>query len=114
MTTKVFIPLFGEEVAPRFDLATEVLLAESAADGGMASERVLMLPNPSAERLCHMIISEAVDVVICGGIEQEFYDYLTWKQIRVIDNIIGSGRAAFQRLAKGRLAAGDILEPQAC
>ena len=110
MTIKVFVPLFGEEVAPRFDLATEVLLAECSEDGRQINERVLMLPNPSAERLCQMILSEGIDVVICGGIEQEFYDYLTWKQIQVIDNVIGPSRMAFQRLGKGRLMSGDILK----
>ena len=110
MNIKIFIPLFGEEVAPRFDLATEVLLAECAEDGTISSERLLMLPNPSAERLCHMILSESVDTVICGGIEQEFYDYLTWKQVKVVDNIIGASRSAIERFAKGRLEPGDILE----
>lgn len=109
MTTKVFIPLFGEDVSPRFDLATEVLLAECAADGKLLNERVLMLPNPSAQRLCQMILSEAMDVVVCGGIEQEFYDYLTWKQIKVIDNVIGPSRLVLQRLGKGRLVPGAIL-----
>jgi predicted Fe-Mo cluster-binding NifX family protein len=109
MTTKVFIPLYGEEVAPRFDLATEVLLGEYSKQGQIINEKVLLLPGPSAERLCQMILSESVKVVICGGIEQEFYDYLSWKHISVIDNIIGTGHAAFARLVSGQLNAGDIL-----
>lgn len=107
MTTKVFIPLFNEDVAPRFDLATEVLVAEVGHQVSPAQERILMLPGPSAERLCHMILSESAQVVVCGGIEQEFYDYLIWKHIQVIDNVIGPGRQALKRLSSGCLKTGD-------
>ncbi len=108
MKIKVLIPLFDEEVAPRFDLATEVLMAEYT-DSGFLQEKVLILPGPSAERLCQLIITEGTQVVICGGIEQEFYDYLTWKRVRIIDNVIGSGRQLLERYFQGRLAPGDII-----
>ncbi len=107
MKTTVLIPLFDEEVAPRFDLATEVLMAERTADG-LLQEKVLILPGASAERLCQLIITEGIQVVICGGIEQEFYDYLTWKRVRIIDNVIGSGRELLERFFQGKLAPGDI------
>lgn len=109
MKQKVFMPLYDEEVAPRFDLATEVLLAELGLKGRIVQEKVLILPGPSSERMCHMILSEGIGVVVCGGIEQEIYDYLTWKQIKVIDNVIGGSHAVLRRYAAGRLVAGDIV-----
>jgi predicted Fe-Mo cluster-binding NifX family protein len=106
-TMKILIPLFDDEIAPRFDLATEVLIAECAS-GRILQEKVLILPGASAERLCQMIITEGMHVVICGGIEQEFYDYLTWKRVRVIDNVIGSGHRLLAHYLQGRLSPGDI------
>jgi hypothetical protein len=48
-------------------------------------------------------------VVICGGIEEEYYQYLTWKRVKVLDSVIGDSGEALERLAAGRLQAGDIL-----
>ena len=111
MKRRVFIPLYDEDVAPRFDLATEVLMAECSPSGQILREKVLILPGPSAERLCHMIITEGAHVLICGGIEQEFYDYLTWKRITVIDNVIGRCRPVLERFANDTLASGDVIGP---
>lgn len=109
MTHRIFIPLHREEVAPRFDLATEVLHAEADDDGAILKEKLLILPGPSAERLCHMMMTEHIHTVICGGIDQEVYDYLVWKRIRVIDDVIGPGALVLRRYLAGRLNAGDIL-----
>ncbi len=109
MTRKICIPLHEEEVAPRFDLAAEVLLAECDAEGRILQEKLLILPGPSAQRLCHTIITERIHTVICGGIEQEVYDYLTWKRLVVIDNVIGPASAVLKRYASRQLSAGDIV-----
>jgi predicted Fe-Mo cluster-binding NifX family protein len=111
MPKKILIALHGEEVAPRFDLATEVLIAVIQADGTVADERTMVLPQASVEKLCHMILTEDVGVVVCGGIEEEYYQYLTWKRVRVIDSVIGSCERALERLRSGTLQTGDILLP---
>ena len=109
MSRRIIMPLFGSEVAPRFDMALEVLTAKFAAPDNVFDEKVLILPEASAERLCHLIISVEETTLICGGIEQEHFDYLTWKQIEVIDNVIGPSDEVLKRFAEGRLIAGDIL-----
>jgi predicted Fe-Mo cluster-binding NifX family protein len=109
MATKVLICLYGNEVTPRFDLATEVLIAFIDEDGKVEGERVVVLPQASAERLCHMVLTESIQVVICGGIEEEYYQYLTWKRVKVLDSVIGDCKEVLERLAEGRLQAGDIL-----
>jgi predicted Fe-Mo cluster-binding NifX family protein len=110
MIRKVLIPLSEEEVAPRFDLAAEVLLADLDEDGRILQEKVLILPEPSAERLCHMVMTERAHTVICGGIEEEVFDYLTWKGITVIDNVIGLGAVVLLRYAASRLKPGEIVD----
>jgi len=109
MIRKVLIPLSEEEVAPRFDLAAEVLLAELEADGRIIQEKVLILPEPSSERLCHMVMTEHAHTMICGGIEEEVFDYLTWKGITVIDDVIGLASVVLRRHAAGRLMSGEIV-----
>ncbi|NCC77781.1 MAG: dinitrogenase iron-molybdenum cofactor biosynthesis protein [Clostridia bacterium] len=112
MKTKVLIPLFDDSVAPRFDLATDVLVARLDATGAVAERKLLILPQASAERLCQLVLAEAVAIVVCGGIEAEHYDYLTWKQVRVIDNVIGSVGSVLARLKLNQLECGDILREQ--
>jgi predicted Fe-Mo cluster-binding NifX family protein len=109
MATKVLICLHGNEVTPRFDLATEVLIAFIGGDGKVLEEKVVVLPKASAEMLCHMVLTENIQVVVCGGIEEEYYQYLTWKRVNVLDSVIGDCQAVLARLAEGRLKAGDIL-----
>jgi predicted Fe-Mo cluster-binding NifX family protein len=109
MATNVLICLHGNEVTPRFDLATEVLIATLDEGGKVRSEKVVVLPQASAEMICHMVLTESIQVVVCGGIEEEYYQYLTWKRVKVLDSVIGDYKDALARLAEGRLQAGDIL-----
>jgi len=97
------------EVAPRFDLTTEVLIAVIGEKGKNREERIVVLPRVSAEHLCHFILTEGVRVVICGGIEEEYFQYLTWKRIKVYDSVIGQWQAALARYKDGSLQPGAIL-----
>lgn len=108
MPKKILIPVYGQEIAPRFDLAAEAVLVTPA--GSDRGEKLVVLPQVSAEKLCHMILTEGIDTVICGGIEEEYYQYLTWKRIKVYDSVIGPWRQAVDRLIKGNLQTGAIMD----
>ncbi len=69
----------------------------------------MVLPRASAEQLCHLVLTEKIDTVVCGGIEDEYYQYLRWKHVKVMDSVIGSYRAVIERFCSERLEAGDIL-----
>ena len=84
MHKKVLICLYGNDVAPRFDLTTEVFIASIGPDNRIEDEKSVVLPRASAEELCHMILTADIQTVICGGIEEEYYQYLTWKRITCI------------------------------
>jgi len=109
MEQKVLITLYGDQVAPRFDLATEVHIFQMADNGRLMEEKTVVLPRASAEQLCHLVLVEKVQAVICGGIEDEYYKYLTWKNITVFDSVIGSYKAAIKRLQSKTLRSGDII-----
>lgn len=116
-TLRVLIPLFKDEVAPRFDLAAEALLAdvtqnvdgEGDCDVGEIKTEDFLLPHPSADGLCDLILRKDVDVLICGGVEEEYYHYLRWKRVEVLDNVAGAARDALESFAQGKLQPGDIL-----
>ncbi|MBS3754506.1 MAG: hypothetical protein KGY56_02275 [Desulfobacterales bacterium] len=109
MPQKILIPLYGREVAPRFDLAAEAVFVTLNTDQHDRQEKLVVLPQVSAEKLCHMILTEGMDTVICGGIEEEYYQYLTWKRIAVYDGVIGPWEKALERLICGALRSGDII-----
>ena len=106
---KILIPLHENDVAPRFDLATEVLIVTDPGETDSADKRMMVLPRASADQLCHLIITEDIQTVICSGIEDDYYQYLTWKRIEVIDSVIGSSDSVLKRYFKGELKPGDIL-----
>ena len=109
MSTKILIPFYENDIAPRFDLATEALIISGIGKDGPGDKRMVVLPRASADQLCHLIITEGVKVVICSGIEDDYYQYLVWKRIEVIDSVIGSSETALKRFAEGTLKPGDIL-----
>ena len=109
MGQKVLITLSENDVAARFDLATEVLIVTSGTGRPDDDRKTLVLAHSSAEELCQLILDEGVDVVICGGIEAEYYDYLVWKKVHLLDSVMGPWERVLNRFNKGVLKPGSIL-----
>jgi len=106
---KVLIPLLGDDIAPRFDLAAEVLVAVIGDRKRVTEERSIILPQASPEALCNLIFTEKVDQVVCCAIEEEYYQYLNWKNVKVIDSVMGSSRGVLEKIRMGKLRSGDML-----
>lgn len=106
MSHTILIPLLNDEVAPRFDLATDVLLAKLKT-GKEISERIIVLPQASADDLCALATSNNIDTVVCGGIDDEHYQYLKWKGIEVLDDVIGPVKKVLQAYKNGNLSCGN-------
>ena len=109
MSRKVLITIWENNVAPRFDLAGEVLIASLGEDGSLDNTKAFVLAHPSTDELCTLILAEQIDTVICDGIEQEVLDYLTWKKIRVIDSVMGPWERVLDRFGSDKLEPGSIL-----
>jgi len=106
---KVMIAIFRNDVAPRFDLTVEAVFVK-LENGSMTGEpRELLLSEPSGDELCGLAVSEAADLVICGGIDEVHYEYLNWKKIRIIDGIIGPYQEALELLLQDRLTPNAIM-----
>ena len=106
---KILIPINENDVAPRFDMATEALIVTGLNQAGATHKKMVVLPSASAEKLCQLIITERVQVVICSAIEEDYFQYLTWKKIKVLDSVIGSSQKALERFIAGKLTPGDVV-----
>jgi predicted Fe-Mo cluster-binding NifX family protein len=60
-----------------------------------------------------MILTEGITTVICGGIEEEYFQYLTWKKVKVIDSVIAPYEQALELARAGRLEPRAILSEEA-
>jgi hypothetical protein len=106
---KIMITTCGDFVSPRFDLSSEVIIATYYDQQLMEEPRCLILAKVSAEILCELALKEKVAIVICGGIEEHHYQFLTWKKIMVIDSVIGPYLDVLQLVVDNALEAGTIL-----
>jgi len=109
LPSKILIPVNEIDVAPRFDLATEALIITDLDRPESIHQKMVVLPSASAEKLCQLIITEKIKVVICSAIEEDYYQYLTWKKINVLDSVVGSSQMALERFIAGKLKSGDVL-----
>ena len=109
MGRKILVTLYRDEVAPRFDLCSEVLLVAVDATGHVVRRQDLVLAGSGADDLCDLVLNREVAAVITGGIEEEHYHYLRWKRIEVVDGVAGLAEEALARYLKGELSSGDIL-----
>ncbi|MDP3427494.1 MAG: NifB/NifX family molybdenum-iron cluster-binding protein [Humidesulfovibrio sp.] len=112
MGRKILVTLYRDEVAPRFDLCSEVLLVTVDATGHEVRRQDLVLAHSSADDLCDLILDREVATVITGGIEEEHYHYLRWKRVEVIDGVAGLAGEALALYLRGELEPGAILFPR--
>jgi len=109
MIHKIAIPLYHEAVAPRFDLAPEVLLMILSKGNIIEEKKDVVLPRSSADDLCHLLLAENTNTLICGAIEEEYYQFLKWKKIDIYDSITGNWSKVFHCWSEKTLKPGDIL-----
>ena len=106
---KILLTVQDNNIAPRFDQATEIMIAEHDGQRLLAEPRTIILPHSSAEELSDLIVKEGVECVICGGIEESYHKFFAWKKITVYDGVIGNSGEALQRCMAGQLQPGMVL-----
>lgn len=106
---KILIAIQGDDVAPRFDLTREALIAWVEGGKLTGEPRIVLLPGSSGEELCGHVIKENMSHVVCGGIEDVHFQYLAWKKIKVIDGVIGPYQEALEALLHNRLRPWSVL-----
>jgi len=106
---KILLTIESNEIAPRFDLASEILIARTEDEKIIGEPRIILIPGSSGEDICGLAIKENISLVICGGIEDTHFQYLKWKKIQVVDGVIGPYDQAIQYAMKNNLKPGMIL-----
>jgi hypothetical protein len=106
---KLLIPIQGDFIAPRFDLATEILIVHFKNGETAGEPKIIILERPSDEALSQMAVEENITDVVCGGIEDVHYRFLVWKKVAVLDAVIGSWQTALDKVLDGTLRQGEIL-----
>ena len=106
---KILITIQTNEVAPRFDQTSEILITEMQGEKITGEPRIILLPGTSGEDICSLATKENISLVICGGIEETHYQYLKWKKIKVIDGVIGPYGQALNFVLANNLKPGTIL-----
>ena len=104
------LSISGDCIAPRFDLSPEVIIATYYDRKLLEEPRSIIVSDVSAERLCDLALHEDVAIVICGGIEEQYYQFLTWKNVTVIDAVIGPYSDVLQLAMDNALQPGVILQ----
>lgn len=112
MERRILITVAKDEIAPRFDLSTEVLLITLSETEGVLSRKSFLLAHASGDELCDLALTRDMDTIVCGAIEDEYYHYLRWKRVEVIDSIMGPLELVISHLVQGQLKTGDILYPR--
>jgi len=107
---KLMLPLQGDFVAQRFDLATEIIIVRFEHGQTVGETRTIIMERPSEEELCQMVVESNITDVVCGGIEELHYNFLVWKKVKIIDGVIGNWRAALQLAIKDQLQPRTILK----
>jgi len=106
---KIMITIRGDFVSPRFDLSSEIMIATYYDQQLLEEPRFILVSDVSAEKICDLALKENVATVICGGIEEQHYQFLTWKRITVIDAVIGSSADVLRLAMNNSLELGTIL-----
>lgn len=106
---KLLIPIQGDYVAPRFDLATEILIVRFENHVLVGEPKTIIMERSTEEGLCQMAVEENITDLVCGGIEELHYNFLVWKKVNVLDGVIGDWQTVIHKSIAGTLAQGEIL-----
>jgi len=107
---KIAVPIWNQRVAPVFDVAREILVAEMAMEKGPNRTRETLtgeLPVQKALRLVEL----GVDILICGAISRPTLAMVTGYGIRVVPHVVGQATEVIQAWSQGRLESDPYRMP---
>ncbi len=104
---KVAIPIFRTRVSPRFDYATRLLVFEIQKDVIVSREEISLEHLPWRYRIV-FLVSQNVDVVLCGGIRRCDYFLLINAGIEVCAELVGETDDVLNDHLKGKISHGGF------
>ena len=99
---KVAVPVFNDDVSPRFGCSTQVLVATIDNDG-LRIDGVQDLRGLPPWQWPELFARLGVTKVICGGVHARFLDEMERRGMEVFWGVIGPATAALAALQSGTL-----------
>ncbi|MGI5861024.1 MAG: NifB/NifX family molybdenum-iron cluster-binding protein [Myxococcales bacterium] len=105
MALRIGIPLFDDEVSPRFCFAESMLVVTVAEDGAELSRETVSLGSTWFPDRLALVAARGIAVVVCGGFNAAFLPQAEQLGIRVISGIAGDAEQALARFLAGELVS---------
>ncbi len=96
----VAVPLFGQDVAPRFGFADSFLIAEIEDRQLVRTDQVATVADGWANRLGELRDLE-VEVLLCGGFNRAFVPLAEDLGISILAGLAGNARQIVEAFARG-------------
>ncbi len=103
---KIAIPRFGESVAPCFEYSATMAIF-TVEDGQVIAQTDVPLRSRIPFDRVRLMKAEAVNTVICGGVQALYEDLLRDNGIRVISWVSGDVEDLLERFLEDRLTPGE-------
>lgn len=100
---KAAVPMFEDDVAPRFDFTDRILIAKIVRQQ-IVEWREEMIPHLGWHGRLEAIRDMGVDVLLCCGFNRHFIPLSATLGIRVMTGLGGKGREILERFARGDLS----------
>lgn len=98
---RLAIALFGEEISPRFDCCAALAILDSAA--AFTTAERLCCGTPDGERRLNLLLSQKVELLLCGGLRRCDWFRLEAQGIGVLAGFQGQADELFAAYQEGRL-----------
>ncbi len=102
---KIAVPRFGERIAPCFEYSATIAIFIIHRKKIVDQVDFVLQSTQALDRI-RLLKDQAVDVLICGGIENRFEDVVKANGIRVISWVVGDATTLIDEFLAGRLVAG--------
>ena len=100
---KVLIPIENDRITPRFISAKTFRVFEINESGVIKGKSDIDVSSMGSFEKARLVRKEKIDIVICLGIENWIYHYLTGFNIKVIVGIAGDAEEVIKNLTDGKL-----------
>ena len=110
MALRIGIPLFNDEVSPRFCFAERMLVVRLGEGGEELDRDTVGLGSTWFPDRLALLAARGIDVLVCGGFNAAFLPHAERMGIRVISGVSGPAEESLSAFREGRLSA----NPQCC
>jgi len=105
MAMRVGIPLFEDEVSPRFCFAPRMLVVTLDDAGAVAARETVDLGPAWLPGRVALLAEQKIGLLLCGGFNADFLPQAERLGVRVVCGLSGPAEQCLERLLAGELPA---------